>query len=312
MRWCAALVAALPVAMVAGRPAGAQGAPLPSSVLAVRDARGAWREFWSSEKAPIAWLDAPLTAAMTWRPGASGIVWGELELKGSGEAWRTRVVVARIDPARVRLALDTAFTPTREAAWTLARAPKRAVLAVNAGQFEATMPWGWVTLDGRRWLPPQHGPLSAALLQDSSGTLRWVAGADVPRAAAESGVRWAFQSYPAVLGGDSVLAPLRASGRGVDVAHRDARAGICLTRDGQLLVALTRFAGVGRALQFVPFGLTVPEMTAILGALGCRDAMLLDGGISARLRVRDARGAAHDWEGLRNVPLGLVALPRLP
>jgi hypothetical protein len=51
-------------------------------------------------------------------------------------------------------------------------------------------------------------------------------------------------------------------------------------------------------------------MAGVLGALGCRDAMLLDGGISARLRVRDGRGVAHDWEGMRAVPLGLVALPR--
>ena len=216
-----------------------------------------------------------------------------------------------MDPALVRFALDTAFTPEREPAWTLARAPKAAVLAVNAGQFEATMPWGWVVLDGRRWLPPQHGPLSAAMVQESDGTLRWVRGDDVARVAATAtGVRWAFQSYPAVLASDSVPLPLRRTGLGVDVAHRDARAGICLTRDRQLLVALTRFDGAGQALQFIPFGLTVPEMAAVLGALGCQDAMLLDGGISARLLVRDKEGVAHKWEGLRDVPLGLVALPR--
>ena len=270
MRWCAALGAAL---MLAGRTSSAQGAPLPSSVLAVRDARGEWREFWSSESAPTIWRSAPLAAALTWRAGAVGVVWSEVQLKGSGEAWR-------------------------------------AVLAVNAGQFAATMPWGWVVLHGRRWLPPQHGPLSAALVQDSSGTLRWVRGPDVQSASLEQGVRWAFQSYPAVLANDSVLPPLRAGGLGVDVGHRDARAGICLTRDEQLLVAITRFDGVGPALHFVPFGLTAPEMAGVLGALGCRDAMLLDGGISARLRVRDARGVAHDWEGLRSVPLGLVAWPR--
>ena len=309
MRGCAALAAAL-VLLLVGRSAGAQGAPLPSSVLAVRDARGAWREFWTSQGAPTVWRNTPLATTTMWRTGASGIEWNELEIRGSGEAWRTRLIVARVDPSRVRLALDTAFTPQREAAWTLARAPRPVVLAVNAGQFEATMPWGWVVLDGRRWLPPQHGPLSSALLQDSSGALRWIRGDDVQRVAAEHGARWAFQSYPAVLAGDSVLAPVRASGLGVDVAHRDARAGICLTRDDRLLVALTRFDGAGRALHFVPFGLTVPEMTAVLGALGCRDAMLLDGGISARLRVRDARGVAHDWEGLRAVPLGLVAFPR--
>lgn len=307
---CAALVAALSLVLATGRPASAQDAPLPSSVLAFRDARGAWRELWRSSAAPTAWSGAPLARHVPWKKGAPGLEFGELLLSGSGEAWRTRLVVARVYPARFRFALDTAFTPAREAAWTLAHVPAPAVLAINAGQFEATMPWGWVVLDGRRWLPPQHGPLSAALAQDTSGALRWIAGDDVSRVAASGGFRWAFQSYPAVLAHDSVLTPLRAPGRGVDVAHRDARAGICLTRDGQLLVAITRFDGVGGALHFVPFGLTVPEMTGVLGALGCRDAMLLDGGISARLRVRDARGTAHDWEGLRSVPLGLIALPR--
>ena len=77
-----------------------------------------------------------------------------------------------------------------------------------------------------------------------------------------------------------------------------------------MLLALTRFDGLGRSFHFMPLGLTVPEMAAVMGSLGCRDAMLLDGGISARLRVRDAKGVAHDWEGLRPVPLALLALPR--
>ncbi|MEO7457729.1 MAG: phosphodiester glycosidase family protein [Gemmatimonadaceae bacterium] len=310
MTRCAALVAALWLVLFAGPPAEAQDAPLPRSVLAFRDAKGAWRELWTSSTAPIAWSGAPLAGFVRWRAGSSGMEWGELVLRGTGEAWRTRLVVARVDPARVRFQLDTAFTAQREAAWSLARAPKGAVLAVNAGQFEATMPWGWVALDGRRWLPAQHGPLSAALAIDSSGALRWIYGDDVSRVAAAGSARWAFQSYPAVIAHDSILAPLRASGRGVDVAHRDARAGICITRDDRLVVAITRFDGVGSALDFVPFGLTAPEMAGVLGALGCRDAMLLDGGISARLRVRDARGVAHDWEGLRPVPLALVAFPR--
>ena len=304
---CAALVAAL---VLAGRPAGAQGAPLPSSALSIPDGRGGWSVIWSSASAPVVWSASPLANAMTWRAGAVGVHWAEIVLRGTGEAWRTRLIVARVDPARVHFALDTAFTTAREAAWTLARARRRAVLAVNAGVFEATMPWGWVVLSGRRWLPPQHGPLSAALLEDSTGALRWIRGEHVARVAAESSPRWAFQSFPVLLASDTVALPLRGPDRGVDVAHRDARAGICLTRDGRLLIALTRFDAMGRALHFVPFGLTVPEMAAVMGSLGCRDAMLLDGGISARLRVRDAKGAAHDWDGLRAVPLGLVALPR--
>lgn len=303
----AALVAAL---VITGRPARAQGAPLPSSTLAVRDARGIWREFWSSASAPVTWRSMPLATAARWERTARGVTWAELELRGSGEAWRTRLVVARVDPSRVRFQLDTAFTPQREANWTLDRAPVSALLAVNAGQFAATMPWGWVAIDGRRWLPAQSGPLSAALMEDLRGALHWVRAADVHRVSNDVPARWAFQSYPAVLAGDSILPPLRESGLGIDVAHRDARAGICLTRSSEVIVAITRFDGAGAALHFIPLGLTVPEMGAVLGALGCRDAMLLDGGISARLRVRDAKGRRHDWEGLRPVPLALVAMPR--
>ncbi len=303
----AALIAAL---VLQGRPAIAQDAPLPSSTLAVRDTRGEWRTFWSSSSAPVVWRNTPLASAARWKRGVSGVAWSELQLTGSGEAWRTRLIVARVDPALIHLSLDTAFTENREAAWTLARTPTDAVLAVNAGQFAVSMPWGWVTVNGRRWLPPQRGPLSAALMQDSTGALRWIRADDVLGTSIRRGVRWAFQSYPAVMGGDSILPPLRASGRGIDVGHRDARAGICLTRDGHLVVAITRFDAAGAALHFVPLGLTVPEMGAVLGALGCRDAMLLDGGISARLRIRGADGVVHDWEGLRPVPLALVAFPK--
>jgi hypothetical protein len=80
---------------------------------------------------------------------------------------------------------------------------------------------------------------------------------------------------------------------------------------------LTRFGALGGALDALPFGPTVPEMAALLGALGARRAVLLDGGISGQLLVReraagDARteGRARAWRGLRPVPLGLVVVPR--
>ena len=51
----------------------------------------------------------------------------------------------------------------------------------------------------------------------------------------------------------------------------------------------------------VPFGLTTPEMAALMGALGCTRAVALDGGISAQLRV-----GAREWAGMRRVPVGMV------
>jgi hypothetical protein len=46
-----------------------------------------------------------------------------------------------------------------------------------------------------------------------------------------------------------------------------------------------------------------------MGALGARQAVALDGGISGQMLIRDLDGV-HAWRGLRNVPMALVVLPR--
>jgi exopolysaccharide biosynthesis protein len=107
-----------------------------------------------------------------------------------------------------------------------------------------------------------------------------------------------------------VPAALRGAGQGVAVAHRDARLAIGTRPDGTVIVALTRFDALGPALGRVPFGLTSAEMAAVMAGLGCRQAMLLDGGISGQLMVRDGDGVARRWPGSRRVPLGLIGLAR--
>jgi len=221
----------------------------------------------------------------------------------------------------VRIALDTAFTEEFRAAWRADRASAGALLAVNAGQFLETLPWGWVVLDGRQFLPPGVGPLSSAVVADSSGVVRWLHGtsavdsaAGALRTASQRGVDargvWAFQSYPTLLRGGEVPAALRGAGGGVDVAHRDARAAMGQLADGRLLFVITRFDGLRGVAGFIPFGLTTPETAALMGALGARDAVMLDGGISAQMVVRSDGGAARAWRGARSVPLGLVVVPR--
>jgi hypothetical protein len=247
-----------------------------------------------------------------WRPAATGVEWAEQVIHGRGEAWRTRVVVARVDPARVALRLDTAFTaPGRMPAWTAEAAADAAragalLLAVNAGQFAHARPWGRVVLDGRASGTVGSGSLVSTLAVDADGAVRLLHGDSLARTPA----RWAFQSYPTLLAGGVVPAPLRVAGTGLDVAHRDARAAVGLDDRGRLLVAITRFDALGAHLGFIPFGLTVPEMAAVMGALGARDAVMLDGGISAQMVLRGAADGVRTWPGLRAVPLALVAAPR--
>lgn len=313
-----AMVAATVIPTVPGARAGARseardGAALPRSTLAVWTSRG-WRAWWRSDAAPDRWPapNAMVADAIAWRRAADGVEWGELRLAGSGEARRLRVVAVRIDPRRVRLRLDTAFTARGErAAWSVDDARRDAIVAVNVGQFVRTLPWGWVVLDGRQFLPPGRGPLATAVVVDSTGDVRWIGPGGMADPEARRGVAAAFQSYPTLLdAGGTVPAPLRAPGRGIDVEHRDARLGIGSLADGRLLIVLTRFDALGESLGSVPFGPTIPEFAALMGALGARQAVALDGGISGQMLVRDTTGPTHLWRGMRRVPMALVVLPR--
>ena len=280
--------------------------------LAVRSERG-WEEWWRADRAPAEWAGAvpAVAGSVSWRPLAPGIEWGETTVSGSGEAWRVRLIVTRIDPARVRLTTqETRRRDGRPGPWSIDSAPRRALVALNAGQFTSKGPWGWVVRDGTELRAPGTGPLAPAFVVDTAGAARLVPADSLQALRLSGAVREAFQSYPALLVGDGeVPAALRGPDSGVDLEHRDARLAIGTGRDGRLLIALTRFEALGGALSNLPFGLTTPEMAAVMGALGCRQAMLLDGGISSQLRLRGTDGRAHDWRGMRRVPLALLVLP---
>ena len=285
--------------------------PLPSSRLAVM-VDGEWREWWQSSLAPGEWSspDETLLGAMKWRPVADGLDWAEVRLAGTGEAWRLKLIVARLDPARVQFGLDTAFNTDRtRAAWSVDLPDDDVLLAINAGQFPRALPWGWVAINGREFLPPGRGPLSTGVAFDSSGAVRWIQGDSLQSLNTRQGIVTGFQSYPTLLVDGVIPQPLRAGALGIDVEHRDARLAIGQDRDGRILVALTRFDGAGAALGFVPFGLTTPEMAAVMGALGATNAVMLDGGISSQMMIRDPSGVRR-WSGLRNVPLGLTVRAR--
>lgn len=291
---------------VAVRPAAVS--TLPPSTLRVLDG-GKWVEWWSSRQAPVRWSDerAFLAGLARWERVAAGVDLAEMAI-GGDEAFRTRVIIARLDPAVVRLALDTGFTGRLRPAWTIGHAPDDAIFAVNAGQFVRALPWGWVVLDGEQFLAPGPGPLSTAITIDSAGRVAWSHGNAGP-AGGRRRVAWAFQSYPTLLVDGAVPLPLHAAGQGVDAGHRDARLAIGRLADGRLVVAMTRFDALGPMLGAVPLGLTTPEMAAVMGALGARDAVMLDGGISAQMMLRDEAGKVRSWRGLRPVPLALIARP---
>ncbi|MGH7682145.1 MAG: phosphodiester glycosidase family protein [Candidatus Eiseniibacteriota bacterium] len=309
MRRAAAVAAAMLVAAAAGCGSGA-GKQAPAT-LSVRIGDSS-RPFWRADRAPARWdgPDVTLTRSFSWENAAPGVDWGTFHIVFGAKAWRAQVIVVRLDPRVVDLSLVMDLTKAEKLpAWSIDRAPTDAILAVNAGQFVNTMPWGWVMAEGRQLLPPGEGPLASAIAIDRAGNVRWSHGDSLADVA---NVVTGFQSYPTLLAGDGVVPQeVRTGGAGVNLHHRDSRLALGETRDGKLLIAMTRFDAVGDVAGPFPLGPTTPEMAAIMGALGASDAVALDGGISAQMVLRpSAGGPAHEWKGIRKVPLALIVRRR--
>lgn len=226
----------------------------------------------------------------------------------SGPLSSVRAIAVRLDPARLRFALDTA---TRDDGmvgnWSIDRIPATAVVALNTGQFTGGAPWGWVVQDGAESRPPGPGTLVMSFVVDSTRRVSLVTPDEL--LGVRHSVVTAFQSYPALLVGEGTVPwELEAPGRGVSLTHRDSRLAIGILADGSVVVVLTRFAGLGPAGEILPWGPTVPEMAAFMKSLGCRRAMLLDGGLSSQLALRGP-GKLSRWRNWRPVPLGLLVFP---
>jgi hypothetical protein len=247
---------------------------------------------------------------LLWQSVAPGVWRAQAPMARDGPLATVRVAALRLDPRQVRFELVTSLRDqSTRGAWTVDSLPPTALAGFNAGQFRGPMPWGWLVRRGREEQPPGTGSLAMAFAVDDSGRAELLEPREFPDRRARAAL--GFQSYPALLVGDGrPPRELEAKGRGVDLEHRDSRLALGVLGDGTVLVALTRFTGLGAPGEQLPWGPTVGEMAAWMRACGCRRAVLLDGGMSGQLAVRDVGGALTRWRNWRAVPLGLVVTSR--
>jgi hypothetical protein len=252
---------------------------------------------------------ASIAPRLAWQVLQPGLETTEIAVEAGRLGMNIRIVMARLDPAQFQFTLESRTLANRmTGAWNVDVAPLTAAAALNAGQFKETGPWGWLVLSGREERLPGYGPLSVGIVIDSAGRIRWIPFKEIGRARADRSVRFAFQSYPTLLVDGRV--PGLALGKAIDQNHRDARLILAEDRAGRLLIILTRYDALGGAISRVPLGLTLPESILLAGAAGARHAVMLDGGVSAQLLLRNAVGETQVWKGMRNVPLALIATPR--
>lgn len=250
-------------------------------------------------------LAAIASLGAIWHPVRSGVWISESTMSRSGPLSVVRAVAVRVNPSSHRFSLVALqANDGTHSIWTIDSIPDDAVVALNAGQFSSGIPWGWVVREGVEIKPPGSGTLGMALVADSAGVMSLVTIDEIPLRRGR--VMNAFQSYPALIVDGQVPWELQAPGRGVDLAHRDSRLAVCTLADGSLVIILTRFTALGAAGSTLPWGPTVTEMAEHMLSMGCRRAMLLDGGISSQLVVRNTDGTLRRWPNWRPVPLAMV------
>ena len=250
---------------------------------------------------------------LSWHDGP--VPWATWPVRLGAKAVPVHLIVARIDPARVSLSLELLRRDDAIAPWTIRQAPAQAVLAVNAGQFTDEGPWGWVVHRGREWQTPGRGALGAALIVDTAGVVRIIPADSIGSwrddAARRRTLVEAVQSYPQIVQRGRLPAAL-CRRDAVNREHRDIRLAVGVRATGEVIIALTRYAPpamIPSAAERLPIGPTTFEMAELMIRLGSVDALLLDGGLSAQLRVGTG-GRTREWPGLRAVPLAIVGTLR--
>ncbi|AMW05745.1 phosphodiester glycosidase family protein [Gemmatimonas phototrophica] len=253
----------------------------------------------------------PRGPALQWHPGI--VPWSEWRVQLGARRLPITVIVADINPQRVQLALEISRVGDAMGPWRIDQAPSDAVVAFNAGQFNDVGPWGWVMHRGREWQAPGVGTLAAGIVVDSGRLVHIVPPDSLASVRLRGGWVEALQSYPLLLSEGRLAHALCREGA-IDRGHRDIRMALGVRRDGHVLVALSRYApaeAVRGVTERLPIGPTTLEMAAIMQLLGAQHAVMLDGGISAQLRVRNGLSDRH-WPGLRAVPLAVVGRVRPP
>ena len=258
--------------------------------------RGGWETWWRVDSAP-----GRLAGGASGSDRSRGLPRGLLrEWSGAScrsrvraRSFRVRVIVVRLDPAQLEFRLvKPADGRVFAGRWSVDEAPDDALFAINAGQFtdNRSRGAGWCKT-GRSGRHRAWDRWRRASWWTGSGAVRLVS-PDSICAGSSPGAR-ARVPVLSDAAGERRGDPDAARGRmgwGVDRHHRDARLALGMQRDGKVLVAMTRFEALGGVLANIPLGLTTPEMAAVMGALVCSSAVLLDGGISSQMLIRSGRG----------------------
>lgn len=281
--------------------------PLPQetpSALEFRVANGTWRAWPAFGPRAAARPVDGVAEAIAWRQREPGVRVGDFSVRTRDGMLTNSIAVVELDPRQVRFSLTATRDWGRRLAADVMEADSSLILVANTGLFRDTgSPIGLVQLDGVRRTGPVAW-LDVVVAVDDGALLL----TDAPGIPSLDSSASAFQTLPWLVR-DGAVAFGATSGLRLSRTHRDRRITLCRGDDGLVRLVLSNWEVFGADVGRIPVGLTIPEQAAVAAGLGCRDAVALDGGISAQIAVR-AGDRMIRMPGWRKVPLMLVARRR--
>lgn len=242
--------------------------------------------------------------AVVWNDSVPGMRIGSFTVRATTRRLTNSIGIVELDASAWRFSLTLAAGAARRTAENVLDANAAFHVAVNTGLFDgAGVPLGLVRVDGVQHHAVQRWLESVVAIEDGALHITDVAGAArIPAGAS------AFQTLPTLIRDGRVVYGGSSSAR-LSRTHRDRRLALCLTNDGRVRLVLSSFEVFGASAGPIPIGITLPEQAAVVAALGCHDAVALDGGISAQVAARIGERLVR-MPGWRRVPLILVATRR--
>ena len=238
---------------------------------------------WPLVPAPEPLKEAPpRSLTKGWEAAAPGLAY-QVREAGGGLA---QLAAVRVDLARHRLeAADLTRGESKPATVRALAKARGAVAAINGGYFdEHWHPLGALVHAGKQTNPP---------FRKSGGIFCIVGNRAVLRRSQDglpAGATEALQCHPRLVTGGQVLSGLKPG--------EHIRSAVGLTAAGEVVLAVT---GRGE--------LSLRDWARAMKALGCKEALNLDGGPSSQLYLHAGK-TELDLPGAYGVPSALVVLPR--
>ncbi len=225
---------------------------------------------------------SPLSLTSSWVKAAPGADYWVREAAGG----RARIAAVRVDldKCRVEVADLTHDGKTPQTVRSLA-AERGAVAAINGGYFdEHWHPLGVLIHEGKQTNPP---------FKKAGGYFCVVQGRAMIRPTEQglpAGVTEALQCHPRLVTGGQVVSRFKPG--------KHVRAAVGVTEAGEVILAVT-----------CQGELSLRDWARAMKALGCQDALNLDGGPSSQLYFH-AGETELDLPGAYGIPSALVVLPK--